>query len=114
MARSLILFTLCLFSCPAIGQQAVNLNQQGKQDFLADFPSGGRLDLNIRSGEVTIRGSDDSKVKVTLEPLLGEPARPFAEVIGEIRRRQARRGFEARTRDEVDRFIISERESWGD
>jgi len=57
---------------------------------------------------------DDSKVRVTLEPLLGEPARPFAEVIGEIRRRQARRGFEARTRDEVDRFIISERESWGD
>jgi hypothetical protein len=64
MARSLVVLTLCLFSCLAFGQQVINLNQQGKQDFLADFPSGGRLDLNIRSGDVTIRGSDDKKVKV--------------------------------------------------
>ena len=26
MARSLILFSLCLFSCPALSQQAVNLS----------------------------------------------------------------------------------------
>ncbi len=38
MARSLIVLTFCLSSCLAFGQQVVNLNQQGKQDFLADFP----------------------------------------------------------------------------
>jgi len=67
MARSLIVLTFCLSSCLAFGQQVINLNQQGKQDFLADFPSGGRLDLNIRSGDVTIRGSDDNKVKVRFD-----------------------------------------------
>lgn len=67
MARSLIVLTFCLSSCLAFGQQVVNLNQQGKQDFLADFPSGGRLDLNIRSGDVTIRGSDENKVNVRFD-----------------------------------------------
>jgi len=68
MGRSLITLTLCLFSCLAFGQEAINLSQQGKQDFLADFPAGGRLDLHIRSGDVTIRGSDDNKVKVRFDP----------------------------------------------
>ena len=68
MWRSLIILTFCLFSCLAFAQQTVELKEQGKQDFLADFSSGGRLDLNLRSGEVTVRGTDENKVKVRFDP----------------------------------------------
>jgi len=69
MRRSLITFAVCLlFSCFGYSQQAVTLTQQGKQDFLTTFPSGGRLDLQIRSGDITVRGSTDNKVKVRFEP----------------------------------------------
>ena len=57
---------------------------------------------------------DDTKVRVTLEPLASEPARSLADVIGEIHRRQALRGHAAPTRDEVDRLVTTERESWGE
>ncbi|HZQ69874.1 MAG TPA: DUF4097 family beta strand repeat-containing protein [Terriglobales bacterium] len=69
MRWSTAVLSVCiLLGCVAWAQQAVDLTQQGKQDFVADFPSGGRLDLQIRSGEVTVRGSEESKVKVHFDP----------------------------------------------
>jgi len=67
MRRSLITITFCLFSCFALAQQPLDVKQQGKQEFLADFASGGRLDLNIRSGEVTVRGTDENNVRVRFD-----------------------------------------------
>lgn len=56
----------------------------------------------------------DSRVTVTIEPLTTSPVRSVREVLAEIRRRQVARGHRARTRDDVDRSIVSERESWPD
>jgi hypothetical protein len=68
MRTCLIILTFYLLSCLAFGQQTVEFKQQGKQEFLADFASGGRLDLNIRSGEVTVRGTDENTVRVRFDP----------------------------------------------
>lgn len=67
MGRNLTILTFCLFYCVAFSQ-ASELKQKGKQDFLVDFASGGRLDLDIRSGEVTVQGTDQNQVKVRFEP----------------------------------------------
>jgi hypothetical protein len=52
------------------------------------------------------------RVRVRIEPLPPREVRPLGEVIAEIRAQQAARGFVPPTRDEVDRFLEAERESW--
>ncbi len=65
MRRFSIFAIVCLaLVAAAPAQNSVELNEKGKRDFVADFPAGGHLDLRIRSGDVTVRGSDDNKVKV--------------------------------------------------
>ena len=54
-------------------------------------------------------------VRLTIEPAEPAPGRmALAEVLDELRRRQAARGHVPRTRDEIDRELKEERESWGD
>jgi hypothetical protein len=52
------------------------------------------------------------RVLLTLESLLPEPRKPYREVLAEIRLRQRARGHRPRTREEIDAYLKSERESW--
>ena len=54
----------------------------------------------------------DAKVRVSIEPLSAGEVRPLREVIAEIRERQQERGYVAPSREEIDRFLADERESW--
>jgi hypothetical protein len=54
------------------------------------------------------------RVRVTLEPLHSQFARPYAEVMAEIRQRQRARGHRPPTREEVDGYVLSERQSWNE
>ena len=55
----------------------------------------------------------DSRVTVTIEPL-ASTTRPWREVLADLRRRQALRGHSVPTRDEIDRSLRRERETWPD
>jgi hypothetical protein len=55
-----------------------------------------------------------TKVRVTLEPIRQIQRPTYLEVLTDIRRRQDARGHRAPTRDEVDRSLRTERESWDD
>jgi hypothetical protein len=55
------------------------------------------------------------KVRVAIEPLDDKPRRLYRpEVISKIYATQATRGYRPPSREEVDRRIQSERDSWGD
>jgi hypothetical protein len=54
----------------------------------------------------------DTKVRVTIEPLINQHLRPLAEVLEEIRRQQQERGHVPPTAEEVDEYIRQERASW--
>jgi hypothetical protein len=55
------------------------------------------------------------KVRVVIEPLDEKPRRLYRpEVISKIYAAQAARGYRPPSREEVDRRIQSERDSWGD
>jgi hypothetical protein len=53
------------------------------------------------------------RVRLTLESLRPEPRKSYREVLAEIRRRQRARGHQPRSREEIDAYLASERESWG-
>lgn len=53
------------------------------------------------------------KVRLILEPLRPEPRSSFHDVLAGIRQRQAARGHQPRSREEVDAYLEAERESWG-
>jgi hypothetical protein len=67
MRNNLICLALLLVACFATAEQPVDVREQGKRDFVADFANGGSLDLQIRSGDVTVRGSDQNKVVVRFD-----------------------------------------------
>ncbi len=54
----------------------------------------------------------DAKVRVSIEPLPAGKVRPLREVIAEIREEQRKSGYVAPSREEIDRFLADERESW--
>lgn len=56
---------------------------------------------------------NSGRVRLTLELLRPEPQKPYGEVLAAIRQRQRARGHQPRTREEVDAYLKSERESWG-
>ena len=63
----LLAICLCLvLSAFAAAQNSVELTQQGKESFEANFPSGGQLRLRIRSGNIRITGSDENYIRVRL------------------------------------------------
>jgi len=53
------------------------------------------------------------RVRLTVEPLRLESPKPYREVLAAIRQRQRVRGHQPPTREEVDAYLASERESWG-
>ena len=52
-----------------------------------------------------------TKVRVTVEPLTRE-RRAYRDVVAEIRSRQALRGHQARSRQDVDAALAAERATW--
>ena len=56
-----------------------------------------------------------TKVRVAIEPLDERPRRTYRpDVLANIYAAQAARGYRQPSREEVDRRIQSERDSWGD
>ena len=55
-----------------------------------------------------------TKVRLIVEPLSSGVRRPYPEVIALVRARQRERGHQPRTREEVDAYLQSERDSWGE
>jgi hypothetical protein len=53
------------------------------------------------------------RVRLTVEPLRPESPKSYQEVLAAIRQRQRARGHQPPTREEVDAYLTSERESWG-
>jgi hypothetical protein len=54
----------------------------------------------------------DARVRVSIEPIPAREVRPVREVIAEIREQQRESGHVPPSREEVDRFLAEERESW--
>ena len=54
----------------------------------------------------------DAKVRVSIEPLPPRKVRPVRDVIAEIREQQQKRGYVPPSREEIDRYLAEERESW--
>lgn len=54
----------------------------------------------------------DAKVRVSIEPITSSDKRPVREVLAEIHAEQKARGHVPRTREEIDRELRQERESW--
>jgi len=52
-----------------------------------------------------------TKVRLVIEALEASPLRPYDEVMLEIRRRQAARGHQAPSREEVDESLHADREA---
>jgi hypothetical protein len=61
-----LLNALLFVSVPSYAQQKVEVQDVAHHPFTVDFPSGDRLDLDIRSGEIHIIGSDEEKVAVRI------------------------------------------------
>ncbi|MFC1716771.1 hypothetical protein ACFL6S_24095 [Candidatus Poribacteria bacterium] len=53
-----------------------------------------------------------AKVRLVVELLDGGSQRPYQEVVAEIRERQRIRGYQPATREEVDAYLQTERDSW--
>lgn len=64
--RYTIVFFSALLSLvvPGFAQSKVEVDDLSHHSFETDFPSGGSLNLHIRSAEIRIVGSDDNKVAV--------------------------------------------------
>lgn len=52
------------------------------------------------------------KVRLVVEPFSPTLKRPYQDVIAEIRERQLTRGHQPSTREEVDTYLQTERDSW--
>jgi hypothetical protein len=53
------------------------------------------------------------RVRLTLELLRSEPQKPYRDVLAAIRQGQSARGHQPRTREDIDAYLKSERETWG-
>ncbi len=53
-----------------------------------------------------------TKVRLVVEPLVAAAQRPYQEVIAAIREGQRARGHRPPTREQVDAYVRSERNSW--
>lgn len=60
-------------------------------------------------------GTKPGPVRLTVEPLDRAPVqKPFREFLAELHKRRAVREHVPRTREEIDRALQEERDSWGD
>lgn len=61
---SLACAILLLAPVLAAAQETKTISESGGKPFAADFPSGGRIRMNLRSSGVTVTGSDENKILV--------------------------------------------------
>jgi hypothetical protein len=65
MRLGMAFLTTCLLAATlAFAGNTTDVTEVGKDSFEADFPSGGHLHLHIRSGDISVRGSDQNKIRV--------------------------------------------------
>ena len=65
MRGAVLLFSSILWlSIPGFGQADIAVDDLAHHPIALDFPSGGQLEMHIRSGEIHIEGSDDGKISV--------------------------------------------------
>lgn len=64
MVRKTTVLGLLILSAMALAQGARVVSETGRDRFDADFPSGGQLRLQLRSGDVQITGSSENKITV--------------------------------------------------
>lgn len=64
MRGAAVLFSSLLLSVPGFAQTDIAVDDLAHHAIALDFPSGGQLDLHIRSGEIHIVGSNDAKLVV--------------------------------------------------
>jgi hypothetical protein len=62
-----LLSSILLLQVPALALNDTVVDDLAHHPMVADFPSGGQLDLRIRSAEIHIVGSDEDKVQVRVE-----------------------------------------------
>ena len=68
MRSAIALFSsILLLQVPALALSDTVADDLAHHPMVADFPSGGQLDLRIRSAEIHIVGSDEDKVQVRVE-----------------------------------------------
>ncbi len=68
MKRSALVLALpFLLATLALAEKPVKTRETGKESFQADFPSGGQLHIQVRSGELVVKGIDENKVRVHFE-----------------------------------------------
>jgi hypothetical protein len=68
MRSAIALFSsILLLPVPALALSDTVVDDLAHHPMAADFPSGGQLDLRIRSAEIHIVGSDEDKVQVRVE-----------------------------------------------
>lgn len=53
-----------------------------------------------------------AKVRLVVEPLEPDSQRPYQSVIADIRKRQRARGHQPATKEEIDAYLQTERDSW--
>lgn len=66
------LLLVLLLAAGAFAQKSNDVTQTGKDHFEADFPDSGDLRLDLRSGEIHVRGTDDNKIRVHFEGRRGD------------------------------------------
>lgn len=66
MLKAVIIFAL--LACGIVSaEQPLVLAEKGKDSFETQFAPGGRMDLDVRSGEVRIAGTDSDKISIHYE-----------------------------------------------
>jgi hypothetical protein len=66
MKRPLVCFVLyLLFAAVTPAEKAVEITEVGKQPIEADFPSGGRLRMDLCSSGVELKGTEEGKVRLS-------------------------------------------------
>jgi hypothetical protein len=65
MRSAIVLFSsILLFAVPGFAQTDIAVDDLAHHPIALDFPSGGQLEMHLRSGEIRIEGSDDGKFSV--------------------------------------------------
>jgi len=68
MKHSTILLALpFLLVTLALAEKPIETSETGKENFQAQFPTGGQLHVQVRSGELVVKGIDEGKVRVHFE-----------------------------------------------
>ena len=67
MRAILVIPMLAAFSLPALAQTKLEVKDLQNHPFIADFPSGNRVRIHLRSGDFRIVGRDNNKISVRLD-----------------------------------------------